>query len=110
MTKFSRLNKLANKKDFDYVFEDPKRIASQQFVFLYRINRCAYARLGIIIPKKKVAKAHDRNRMKRYIRESFRMHSPKGIDVVVLAKANITHIDNAVLHTNLNKIWEKLEI
>ena len=48
-------------------------------------NRLNRPRLGLVVPKKGTPKAHDRNRIKRVIREEFRLAQPKlpSIDMVV---------------------------
>lgn len=55
-------------------------------------NTIAVARLGLIVPKRCVAKAHDRNRVKRVIREAFR-HRAYGLapyDIVVRVRGPVT--------------------
>lgn len=54
-------------------------------------NGLEFARLGLIIPKKAVATAVARNRVKRLLRESFRLHQAEiaGMDVVARLKACI---------------------
>lgn len=52
-------------------------------------NRLPYSRLGIIVSKKLVKKATRRNRLKRLIREAFRLNKPqlpKGLDIIVNLK------------------------
>jgi ribonuclease P protein component len=46
------------------------------------------ARLGLVVAKKHLKRAVDRNRFKRLVRESFRSHQEQlaGLDVVVLAR------------------------
>ena len=48
------------------------RFASRNFVLRAHLNSCAHARLGIIAGKKVAARAVDRNRARRLIREAFR--------------------------------------
>ena len=54
-------------------------------------NGLDYARLGMIVPKKVVTTAVARNRVKRLLRESFRLHQAEyaGLDVVARLKARI---------------------
>lgn len=50
-----------------------------------RANALAYARLALIVPKKLVAGAVDRNRIRRLVREAFRLNQMQlqGLDCVV---------------------------
>lgn len=48
-----------------------------------------HARLGISVGRKKIRKANDRNRVKRLLRESFRLNKaelPVGIDLIVVPR------------------------
>lgn len=68
------------------------------------------SRLGIIVARKHVKRATDRNRIKRLVRESFR-HRQDGIpklDVVVLARPGIGTLDNQQLFQQLDRLWSKL--
>jgi len=57
--------------------------------FLAARNGLDYARLGMIVPKKILATAVARNRVKRLIREAFRLNQSelKGLDVVARIKS-----------------------
>ena len=57
-----------------------------------------HPRLGISISKKKVRKAHDRNRLKRLLREAFRLNKaalPAGVDLVVVPRGPALTFDEA---------------
>jgi ribonuclease P protein component len=64
-------------------------------------NNLNFPRLGLIVPKKIIATAVGRNRIKRLIRESFRLnqHHLFGIDVVARIKAKF---DESFLFDSLN--------
>ena len=64
-------------------------------------NGMNYPRLGLIVPKKIIATAIARNRIKRLIRESFRLHQHEliGLDVVARIK---TKFDEPYLVDALN--------
>ncbi len=58
-------------------------------------NGLQHARLGLIIPKRIIAHAVSRNRVKRLLREGFRLrqHDLQGLDIVARMKAEMTETD-----------------
>ena len=73
-------------------------------------NNSSHPRLGLTIAKKKVKKAHARNRLKRLIRETFRrrQHQLVNIDIVVMAKPQADQLSNDELQQQLHKLWKRL--
>ncbi len=69
-----------------------------------------YARLGLAISKKVVAKAHDRNKLKRLIRESFRVRTLPAVDVIVLARKNVGRANQSDIARRLGQAWDKLSV
>ncbi len=110
MNCFDKTKRLLKKSDYDYVFEQAKKTVTPEFIFLHRANTLGYARLGLALSKKVIAKAHDRNRIKRLLRETFRTNELPAFDVVVLAKQGVAKIDNKTLIANLGTIWTKLTV
>jgi ribonuclease P protein component len=88
---FSRQKRLLRPEDYKKVFEQPLRSTSSYFKVLARPNEKLVARLGVIVAKKALRSAVTRNRVKRLVRESFRMHqrSLVGLDVVVLLRKDM---------------------
>lgn len=108
---FTKSMRLLNSKDFQTVFDNaPLRTSHQHFLFLARINSLDSPRLGLVIAKKHIRHAVDRNRMKRLIRETFRSKQQqlKGLDVIVLARKGMNDVTNAVLIEHLNGQWDRL--
>lgn len=68
-------------------------------------------RIGLVVAKKKVRRAHERNRVKRISRESFRLnqHQLLGLDIVVMPKMGIEQISNTELQQQLYMAWNKLK-
>jgi ribonuclease P protein component len=76
-------------KDFRRAFER-KRSASDAALIVYGAeNGRDYPRLGISVGRKKIRSAAARNRVKRLIREAFRLSKadlPAGVDLVVVPR------------------------
>jgi ribonuclease P protein component len=80
------------------------------FAIVYAPNNLLYPRLGISIAKRLVPRATDRNRLKRLIRESFRLHAMtlNSIDIIVQCADVPTTIRNIALRERLSKVWYML--
>lgn len=108
--RFPRSARLLTAADYSYVFDKAQRSADRYFTVLYRPQERGEARLGLAIAKKQLRRAVDRHRVKRLIRETFRL-SRSGIDavdIVVLAKSGLDQQDNAVLRQSLEKHWRRV--
>lgn len=108
MFSFKKTQRLLNKSDYDHVFAQAKKIASNDFVVLCRENDLGYARLGLALSKKMIAKAHDRNRIKRLLRECFRQTQLPAVDIIFLARTGVAKQTNLGINSRLSKTWEKL--
>ncbi|MFC6276501.1 ribonuclease P protein component [Psittacicella hinzii] len=91
-----RSKKLLTAYDYRQVFEHQQnfRFANKYFTILAKSNGLEHARIGIVVSKKALKRAHDRNLVKRLVRESFRLqnHTLPSIDIVFLAKTQATTI------------------
>ncbi len=106
---FDKTRRLLHKNEFDVVFSHAKKLANTEFTVLFCDNSLGCARLGLIISKKIVNKAHDRNRIKRILRESFRLNSKlPAVDVVILAKPYAKKALPYQMRANLDKLWNRL--
>lgn len=94
---------------FKAVFEEPLRASTPQMTLLARENTVDNPRLGLTVAKKHLKRAHDRNRIKRIVRESFRLkqHELPNFDFVFVAKGGISKLDNATLFDTLEKLWTR---
>ncbi|WP_386687774.1 ribonuclease P protein component [Lonepinella sp. MS14437] len=106
---FSRELRLLTPEHFKYVFQEPLRSSAPEVTILARKNNLTHPRLGLTVAKKHLKRAHDRNRIKRLCRESFRLlqHSLPNYDFVIVAKAGIGKLDNPTLTQTLDKLWQR---
>ena len=59
---------------YSLVLKSPqKKLVTGPVQVKARDNGLEFARLGLVVPKRGTARAHERNRMKRAIREQFRL-------------------------------------
>lgn len=86
-TKFTPANRLRRENGFGHVIR-AKSVVDRCYKVYFERNCNKSARLGIIVGKKTLACATDRNRVKRIIRETFRQHSVKlcTLDIVVMVR------------------------
>ena len=78
-----------NREDFVNLNRIGKRYQTAHFKVLHGPNRLGLTRLGITVSKK-IGNAVKRNKVKRLIREFFRLHKsyfPQGYDMVIIAKS-----------------------
>ena len=109
---FPRELRLVTPSQFSRVFDHPVKAVSDHITILAKFNDLQNPRLGLTIAKKKEKTAVGRNRIKRIIRDSFRLnqHNLPNIDIVVIARNQIGEADNKHLHKQLNKLWKKIAL
>lgn len=107
---FPKTNRVVDKKDYSRVFNEAERVVASSLVLLYCNNSLDHCRLGLAISKKHVAKAVQRNRIKRLIREFFRQRKTQctGLDIVFVSRPALGGADKPLLLRNLEDMWRKL--
>ncbi len=80
LPKEARLRKRA---EFLRVYEQGTRIEGRFMTVFILPNEMAMQRLGVTATKKGIGKAHDRVRVKRLLREAFRLSKPELVVVTV---------------------------
>ncbi|TLY52296.1 MAG: ribonuclease P protein component [Gammaproteobacteria bacterium] len=96
--------------DFAALRGGSKRLAAQYFHCEFRPNDLDGARLGMAVSKRVSKRAVERNRVRRQIRESFRLCRAQlpACDVLVIARSAATGQINAILRRDLEQLWGKL--
>ncbi|MDD3761915.1 MAG: ribonuclease P protein component [Nevskiales bacterium] len=110
MARFSRRARLLKPGEFRAAFKQGKRIHGRWLTAVAVPNALDYPRLGLAIAKKSVAKATQRNILKRQIRATFREAQPclRPVDVVILAKPGAAQATRQEIRANLDQIWRRL--
>ena len=94
----SKGSRLLKRADFLRVYEQGKRIEGRFMTVFILPAKLDKHRVGITATKKAIGKAHDRNRAKRLLRESFRLSRaeldaiPQKYDWVLNARRSILHV------------------
>ncbi|WP_211830724.1 ribonuclease P protein component [Kistimonas asteriae] len=108
---FSRDHRLLNAAEFKQVFDtaDIKVSHKHLLILAHRTTR-ETPRLGLVIAKKNIRHAVNRNRVKRMMRETFRLNqtSLEKLDIVVLARKGLDTLSNRQLQNLLEKQWLRI--
>ena len=105
---FPKASRLLNAADYSAVFDQTHfKVSCRYFLILARLSRDANTRLGLIVAKKHIPTAVQRNRLKRLIRTSFRSLEPfpRHLDLVVLVRKGADKIQNRQAFAQLNTLW-----
>jgi ribonuclease P protein component len=96
---FGKSSRLLKSHEYEAVFQDGIKDVAKHFVMFAMSNGKMCRRMGLVVSKK-VGNSVERNRIKRKLREQFRLHvgaSPKeAMDYIVVARPgskNATSID-----------------
>ncbi|MCC5856118.1 MAG: ribonuclease P protein component [Idiomarina sp.] len=108
---YPRELRLLTPAHFQNVFDHPPvKAVSQHLTVLAKPNAFDHPRLGVTVSKKNAKLAVERNRIKRIIRETYRLQQHKlvGFDIIIIAKPGVTQLDNAALQNLCDYLWRKL--
>lgn len=107
---FPRTLRLLTSSDFNATFANSKRISSPFLTLVIQENQLSYPRIGFAIAKKQIKRAHERNRLKRLMREFIRLnqHQLPAFDVILLAKKPAQTLSNSELTTLIQQLFARL--
>ena len=111
---FPKDARLLRRGDFQKTMNRGVKVVCPLVVLLAVPSKKENCRLGIIVSKRVSKKAHDRNKIKRYIRECFRASDirSENMDLVVIARSGSESADwiswQKFMTKSLNKIALKL--
>jgi ribonuclease P protein component len=96
---------------YQRVFRHCEVKANDRFITVLAIsNDLRYPRLGMVVSIKAAGNAVKRNRIKRLLRESFRLHREllARFDLVVLVRPGISSLSNRQLLKALDTHWRRI--
>ena len=109
-----RQHRLTDKQAFRELFQNPCVSADPCFKILAKPNDQDFSRLGMAVSRKVDRRAAQRNRIKRIIRESFRLNVARktstsvNADYMVLPRTQSVTISNQELFERLDKLWNNV--
>lgn len=109
---FGREKRLLTARDYRAVFGHTRhKVAHPNLLLLACPNGLSHPRLGLVIAKKNVRRAVDRNRVKRVVRNTFRLNQPMldSVDIIFLARPGIERLTPAEQTSLLEQSWRRLQ-
>lgn len=110
MANFTRSVRLTRPAEFQRVFQQGKRFFEGEFNARAVSNDVGHPRLGMAIAKKALRRAHERNRIRRLVRESFRQHygGLPPVDLVLTCRSDVLGLSNQAIFQQLDGLWLRL--
>jgi ribonuclease P protein component len=108
---FSREKRLLSARDYKKVFDGSRfKIGHKHLLLLATFNSLGHPRLGLVIAKKNVNRAVDRNRIKRCARELFRLYQNEigSVDIVVLTRRGLGELDKPQLNALFQQSFRRM--
>ncbi|MBC2711345.1 MAG: ribonuclease P protein component [Desulfosarcina sp.] len=107
---FTKADRIRTSIEYRKLSKNGDRYYSDYFIIISRENQISRSRLGITVSKK-VGKAVTRNRIKRIIREYFRLNRsflPGRLDINIIARQSSGRIGAAVVRDHLGDCFETI--
>jgi len=106
---FGKKERVRRRKDYLNIYKRGRRIHSDNFTVILSPNPSGEKRLGIAVSKK-VGNAVKRNRIKRLLKEFFRLNKdqlPDSKDMVIIAKKDVSPLKYRDVCLELADIFKK---
>jgi ribonuclease P protein component len=108
--RFGSALRLTDKTSIQTVFQKGKKLKSKDLSLFFCPNLLTHPRICISVSKKQVSNAHDRNNIKRIVRESFRLNQNNinPLDMVIVIYKSILLLDRKETRSLIDAQWQKL--
>src|SRR5262245_1784671 len=102
--------RLRSKLQFDAIYAGGRRIDDRYFALRVKPNGLTHPRIGLAVAVKTAGSAVARNRLRRLVRESFRLeqHALPAVDIVVGAKIPAREAPATALRASLATLWQRV--
>jgi ribonuclease P protein component len=107
---FTKADRIRTSTEYRMLSKNGNRHYSDYFIIISQANQVSRSRLGITVSKK-VGKAVTRNRIKRTIREHFRLNRrllPGRLDINIIARQSSGRIGTAAIRDHLDHCFEAI--
>lgn len=106
-------HRLKKNRDFRRVFQRGKSVATGKLVLYWFERRSGTFRVGFSVSKK-IGNAVERNRIKRLLRECFRLHEEtlqeRPLDFVVVCRPGASEMDYDAVDADVRKLLRKAKL
>lgn len=110
---FQPEERIRNRQDYLRIYDQGKKTYTRNFTIITSSNQTGIKRLGTAVGKK-VGNAVKRNKIKRLLREFFRLNKnrfPDSQDTVIIAKKGIKILTYRDVYTELeNRVLTKTDV
>jgi len=103
--------RVRRKSEFEAAYRHGRRFGDAYFGVVVRVNRAEGPRLGLAVATKVAGNSVERNRIRRVIRESFRLRQLDlpPVDLIVNARARVRAARNEQLRASLESLWDRVK-
>ena len=105
----SRQQRISHPETLFALRNEGKRWYFNPLKVVVKDNQQTHPRLGIVVPKRRVKRAVDRNAIRRWIRESFRRQQAQlgAVDVLVSVNASIANKEGEATQKTLKRVLDE---
>lgn len=108
--RFPKSERLQKKKEFQRVFDEGRKFRNNELLVYAMPNGRNKSRLGLVVGKK-VGNAVRRNRIKRILREAFRLNKELlgfGVDLILIPRPGLTSPKLSTIEDGFKRLLSRI--